>query len=352
MRNPIITLTLDGVIYKIQVIGDPHLGKYFRNNIPKDKLGVLEQHMFSLFSSLLNNPEVDIYVIVGDLFDKAKITNECYFKTTSILETAIQTNSRSSYHILSGNHDLSKDKDKVSSFSILENYFNTSPYSNIHFYSSYVDPIYIQSVNTYLYFNHYNPFQSFDDEFESRSFSFNEDSLSIVFGHWDTVDYGSTKFINRSIPEVILNSFDILITGHEHKPIRKDINNKPLAVVGSMRPYAFGEEIDEDGSLYVTHTAEQVLDNLSTDSQYYSNSCVRILYKDGDKLPDPFDCYMAVFKFLPKDKGEVEQYKPEQDVLSFQNMFLDSLSNLTTDANNLYSERIKQCFLERDYESY
>lgn len=350
-RNPLIIITFGNVVYRVQVIGDPHLGKHFRNNIPRDKLGNLEEEMFTTFKALLNTPSVDMYVIVGDLFDKAKVTNEDYKRTIDIIESASHTNSRSKYNILSGNHDLSKDKNKVSSFSLLEEYFYTADYPNVSIYSKYSNPITLDHINTVFYFSHYNPFISLDDELSNISFSINPNALSIAFGHWDTVDYGSDKYIDRVVPKAIVDNFDIIITGHEHKPVRKMIEDKHLAVVGSMRPYAFGEEIEEDGDLYVTETPECVLQKLTEDSKYYKNKCVRIIYKDGDTLPDSFECSMLIYKFLPTTKDK-EEYKPEKDVLSFQNMLLEALDGLSTDKNSHVVTKIKDCFLERDYESY
>lgn len=350
-RNPIIVITYGTVVYRIQVIGDPHLGKHFRNNVPRDRLGFIEETMFDTFNSLLNTPSVNMYVIVGDLFDKAKITNEDYKRTIDILENAVQTNSMSEYHILSGNHDLSKDKNKVSSFSLLEEYFNTANYNNIFVYSKYSSPITLDHINTTFYFSHYHPFLSLDKELEYIDFNINPNSLSIAFGHWDTVDYGSDKYIDRVVPNKVINNFDIIVTGHEHKPVRKDIKGKPLAVVGSMKPYAFGEEIEEDEDLYVTHKPDVVISNLKENIDYYKYKCVRIPYTDQDVLPDSFQSVMLIYKFIPT-KDKVEDYKPEQDVLSFQNMFLDSLDKLTVDENKEFAIKIKDCFLERDYESY
>lgn len=350
-RNPIIVITYNSVVFRIQVIGDPHLGKHFRNNVPRDRLGRLEEEMFSTFNSLLNTPCVDMYVIVGDLFDKAKVTNEDYKRTIDIIESACTTNTMSKYYILSGNHDLSKDKNKISSFSLLEEYFNTADYINISIISKFSKPLILDHIKSVFYFSHYNPFMSLDDEINNNYLSIDSDKLSISFGHWDTVDYGSDKYIDRYLPKIVRDNFDIIITGHEHKPIRKTVEGKHLAVVGSMRPYAFGEEIEEDGDLYVSEYPNSVVQKLTEDSEYYKNKCVRIIYKDGDILPDNFECSMLVYKYLPSTKAK-EEYKPEQDVLSFQNMLLDSLDQLSTDKNKHIVSKIKDCFLERDYESY
>ena len=84
-RNPKIIITSsNNEEFVIQTIGDPHLGRHWRNN-QKHRLGDREENVKETFVKLLNEPS-DVTVIVGDLLDKVVITNEWFSFILSTLK--------------------------------------------------------------------------------------------------------------------------------------------------------------------------------------------------------------------------------------------------------------------------
>lgn len=94
VRNPVITYQ-DLVI---NTIGDPHLGRVFKNNVPKAKLGLRESQVFLDFKNRLypdNSP--DIVVVMGDLFDKTNISNNVLYNTIKLVDQASVANPELTY---------------------------------------------------------------------------------------------------------------------------------------------------------------------------------------------------------------------------------------------------------------
>ena len=111
-RNPIIEIEINNKIFKIQTIGDPHFGKSFKTGINTSK--------FNNFINLLNTPDISEYIIMGDLFDKFNISNEILLKVYNSLIDSFKDRPEVKCHVLCGNHDLSKNKNKNSSFEVLK----------------------------------------------------------------------------------------------------------------------------------------------------------------------------------------------------------------------------------------
>lgn len=352
-RNPIISLQLGSNTFTIQTIGDPHLGKSFKNGVPRNRLGDREGMVKEVFKTLLKSPS-DYTVILGDLFDKFQINNETLESVANIIATCASENPSKKYIILSGNHDLSKDSSRVSSFELLASYFRDSNgFNNVEFISQYREPIVIPEVKTLLYFSHYNPFKSLDDELQTLNIRnmFKSVQFKIAFGHWDTIDYDSNKYINRKIPEVVLRDFNLIVTGHEHKPTFKIIEDRNILISGSMQPYAFNEEIESDGDLYVNITAEAISQILEEKPEAFINSNVRIHYDPTKELVPPFPCLSCVYKIV-EDKSIESSVVFEHElneIVSFRDMFLNILEEVKTETNLNYVEELKTSVLQREY---
>jgi DNA repair exonuclease SbcCD nuclease subunit len=88
VRNPVITY--NNLI--INTIGDPHLGRVFKN-VLKTVLGDRERKVFEDFKSRLyptNSP--DFIVVMGDLFDKTNISNNVLYHTIKCVDEASVAN--------------------------------------------------------------------------------------------------------------------------------------------------------------------------------------------------------------------------------------------------------------------
>lgn len=349
-RNPKIVITSsNNEEFVIQTIGDPHLGRHWRNN-QKHRLGDREENVKETFVKLLNEPS-DVTVIMGDLLDKVVITNEWFSFILATLKKACNNNPNKQYVILNGNHDEVKDKSRISSFSLIEDYFkNLNTILNFTFVSSCNVNFFINSVNTSLTFTNYNPFKSSKNSFDDIKTDSNN-VLKIAFGHYDIDHYDfidNSKFIDHSIPDFIKNNYDLVVNGHFHKPTTI-IDPIPIVVTGSMQPYAFGEEIPEDDKYYVTLNIDEIKNILDKDSEAFINSNVRIMYNKGDDLLSPFNCYSITYKLIQQLPSEKEQVVITESI-SFSDMFLTSLNSYSNSENQQYIDKITKVFLDKNYE--
>ena len=349
-RNPKIVITSsNNEEFVIQTIGDPHLGRHWRNN-QKHRLGDREENVKETFVKLLNEPS-DVTVIMGDLLDKVVITNEWFSFILATLKKACNNNPNKQYVILNGNHDEVKDKSRISSFSLIEDYFkNLNTILNFTFVSSCNVNFFINSVNTSLIFTNYNPFKSSKNSFDDIKTDSNN-VLKIAFGHYDIDHYDfidNSKFIDHSIPDFIKNNYDLVVNGHFHKPTTI-IDPIPIVVTGSMQPYAFGEEIPEDDKYYVTLNIDEINNILDKDSEAFINSNVRIMYNKGDDLLSPFNCYSITYKLIQQLPSEKEQVVITESI-SFSDMFLTSLNSYSNSENQQYIDKITKVFLDKNYE--
>lgn len=357
LRNPI--LTINGL--KIGIIGDVHIGKTFRTGVPKDRLGERESMILSQLTELLNR-DVQYTVIVGDLFDKVRVSNNDLYSLITIIENAATENSDKIFSIINGNHDMPKEVGRISSFQLFEKYFERAPLPNLKIISKHTDENIIvdHDHGVLLYLSHYNAFSSLDEELGESILSTELKSKiphRIAFGHWETIDFGSDHFIDRDVPKNVLADFTAVVTGHEHKPKITIIEDIPVLTSGSMQPYSYGEELDYEKSFYRTVTTEEVKTLLKEDANIFKNSYVKILVESGDELPDAFTCLGRSYKnvTLPSTKVDKEDEQDSDEIadepLSFQKSFLNIIKTFkeSDESHSEFLDNIERTFLDKSY---
>ena len=222
----------------------------------------------------------DFKVIMGDLFDEYNVPPEVVLRCADLLEKGCTP-----IYILCGNHDASKELEKKSSFDLLKRLLARN--KQVHFVDGTEPLVYGEFA-----FIGWHPFIS-AAEMASK---LPEKGLTTVFGHWDVIQHGKND--HNMIPLDILKSKGItqIYTGHYHKAsYEKMRDGTELYVVGSMQPYAHGEQAEDD-PLYMTLSIEDVNSRLKQDETCFKNSNVRILLKDGEQYADHFDCLSMLFK--------------------------------------------------------
>ena len=129
VRNPIVHLNMN----QIQTIGDAHLGRVFKTNVALDRRGEYEEQQFEEFERLLNASRPEglektqyIKCQVGDLFDKAVVSNQTVLRTLELLQF-YETTAEEPIYIISGNHDDSKSVTEPTSWDVLAKFFDGSP---------------------------------------------------------------------------------------------------------------------------------------------------------------------------------------------------------------------------------
>lgn len=350
LRNPI--LTINGL--ELGLIGDVHVGQTFRTGVPKNRLGEREAFVLSEFKRLLKR-DVPYTFVVGDLLHKIRISNNALYQLITIIEEVSKEKPHQQIYILNGNHDMAKEVDRVSSFQLLEKYFNALDLKNLHLVSTHSadNIIRIPEKDLLIYCSHYNPFESLDTELESLGLLLEEDlkfGSRIALGHWETIDFGSDHHIDRNVPEIVLKQFNMVITGHEHKPKLSLIEDVPVLTTGSMQPYAFGEELESESNFYCSLNSASIMKALEENPDIFENSYVRILVQDGDELPPEFKCLGRTYKnvkILKETKESKEDFN--ESPLSFQVTFLNHLKAITTEENKDILSNIERVYLDRSY---
>jgi DNA repair exonuclease SbcCD nuclease subunit len=301
-RNPIIYILIDGVRdCGIQTIGDPHLGRKFKTGVPIHRLGEREQTVKQSFNDLLNPTDslIKYVIVMGDLFDKFIVSpTDVQFAYNQLFE-ASQKNKNVMYSVLPGNHDLSKDISKVSSFELFaqlcslssrlgfEGYLSTLVFIPLE--ATILLPIIVgDKYQVNLLLDSYSPFSA--NSINNQHLKTIKEWPTISFGHYDSITYDGAGYLPC---EGILDNSDLVVSGHEHsyKYHRYDGSKTPVVFTGSMQPYSHAE--DPDGFIYKTI---QDKDLLTLDFKTVVNNCVRIVCDHTFALKAPIDCFALSFK--------------------------------------------------------
>lgn len=330
-RNPILEIKTNDKVYKIQTIGDPHFGKSFKTGINSSTVGYRENLQYEDFKSLLNIPDINEYIIMGDLFDKFNISNETLVKVYQTLNESFENRPEAKCHILCGNHDLSKNKNKYSSFEILAYLIkNNTKLNNIYFYT---EPFLYNFTNSiYFYFDAYDPF------YEETNSQVNLDALKDVenfelysFGHWDD----PRKNQGYLPSETLLDRSLKLISGHYHVPEVFTHKGIEFVYTGSLQPYSHAE--DPDKVLYETFDY-LALENIFTELDGFNelvyqniideikSKNVRINCYPGYIFPHKLESLSIIYNNIYQDKViEVEEKIDQASITDFTTMYLSKL---------------------------
>lgn len=264
-------------------LGDPHLGRRFFNGVPLAKQGMREARVWLEFEAMLRPPLPFLHVCMGDLFDKAQVSYTTLMRAGMMYRHAAQLNPTTTFLILKGNHDWEKDLERVAAFDVFEALVTDVP--NIEIVSEW------QMIGRRAFLA-WHPVWSP----EALVNQLPAGEVDEVYCHWD-VDFGS-----HLIPTELLASKGIktVYNGHVHKKRTFTENGVEVHLVGSMQPYAHGEETDE--SLYVTRTLAQL-----DDGEDFSDRCLRVVLQPGETWDRTVDC----LQFTLKKIGEADDELPE-----------------------------------------
>jgi len=289
---------------KYEVLGDPHLGRKFETGVPLHRKGEREHMQIEKFLASLMNAKAEVHVTMGDLFDKFIVPPEVVLFAAHAYMRAAEDNPNTFYVILRGNHDVSRNTDKASSWDLFCALVDICP--NVWAVDEH--PVELGG----MFFVPYDPFNY--DHLEG----YLNDGIDTVFGHFDIVDFGG----HNVAPTALLARHGVktLINGHDHVARELDRDGVHIIVTGSMEPFTHAE--DKTGELYVTVTLDE-LAKLDV-----RNKNVRILLKPGETLPDEIDCLSLTAKRVSEDENTSVD-TTEFDSLDLDDMLALSLDGLT-----------------------
>jgi len=259
-----------------RVLGDTHLGRQFVNNVPLHRRGDHEKIVWAKFREQLVIAEhVDVLVHMGDLFDKAVVPYSVVYRAADEYLTAARNYPETEFVILRGNHDTSRDLQAVSAFDLF-----TMIVRN-------VDNIVVvdedwQRIGDLVFFS-WHPVTSADAIVEDFINNYEADVQGMTaFGHWD-VDPRSDPFNMIPTEQLAFHGITKAYTGHDHLRREFDRDDVHVNVVGSMLPFAHGE--DAYGTTYVTLTLDEA--RTATDLK---DKCVRVKLEPGEVFDLELDC--------------------------------------------------------------
>lgn len=272
------------------LIGDPHLGRDFRNGTPLHRRGEREALQLAQFKEELATTGVDMIVMVGDLFDKPFVPLPVINDAISAVVEAAQRSSHIDFYFLAGNHDKSRQvgvRGAWELFSVAVGWLENVYVLDVPATVSGVAFFPWEWVGTAAMQVHYAPMPAPADY-----------PVEAVIGHWDCVDFGHDEHM---VPVAALREKfgpDIsFYTGHDHGEGPVEVKGATVNKTGSMQPYTHGE--DPEGNLYVTLTPEEAL---ARDDLH--DKCVRILLQPGEDMPD-IDCLQLTQKRADATEADV-----------------------------------------------
>lgn len=289
---------------KVETLGDPHLGKRFIEHVPLHRRGERENSQWTDFSNSLfsvKKSKANMHVCMGDLFNAFDVPNSVITRAADLYTDAAEENPSCLFVVDRGNHDASRDTSLVSAFEIFRRI--TWRVKNLIVLGD--EP---QVINRCLVVP-WHPFKTAQEMvkpfLKPKS---KQGSYLAAFGHWDVRSYGQEN--TNLIPLVELSQLTtVAYTGHVHTPetIRSLIGSTSFTthVVGSMQPYAHGE--DPTGKRYVTLTLTQLEDMSPVDLK---NKCVQLLLAPGEEAPQ-VECLQLTVKRIGAGDADLNvQLKP------------------------------------------
>ncbi len=102
----------------MKIINDTHLGVLRNAGTTPRSSYALRQEVQEKFRCLVEGISEDL-CILGDLFDQYNVPNSDLIEAFTTLSRWCKTNNLATLHLVAGNHDLSKDSSRLSSFEVL-----------------------------------------------------------------------------------------------------------------------------------------------------------------------------------------------------------------------------------------
>lgn len=268
----------------MKLLGDPHLGRSFIHGVPLDRRGEREMKQFNQFHADILTPGGDLHVCMGDLFDKAIVSYSTILNTALAYAQASKRNPQTMYVILKGNHDWLRDLEKPSAFDMFARLVAQLPNVKIvDEYWSLQDKGFIAwhpTIPSIEMVGHLNR------------------SVAVALGHWDIESYGGDDLNLIPTKAMAERGITHAFTGHIHKPQQFTRDGVEVNVVGSMQPYAHGEENDD--SLYQTVTKKELLES---PVGAFRNKCLRVRLAPGELFDVEVDCLQLT---VQKENGKDE----------------------------------------------
>lgn len=306
----------------IKDIGDVHLGRRFTNGVPLHRRGDRERMVREDFRERLMNVDgATIVVQTGDLFDSFTVPEEVVLDTARIVSEAAQRNPNTIYVFYRGNHDASRDTSKASSFDVFAELLKHVPNVNV-----FRNVSILTRGDTKIGFIPWHPFDSADILATRLIQEWPDVKFDAVYGHWDIETYGGDNTFNIIPTKILSNVTKAVKTGHIHKPRKFERDGVSVDVVGSMQPYAHGE--DPGTTYYKTTRFEDFAAYGETEKAWCRNLNLRVLVKPGQEA-EPIDCLSFITKKVDERGDEEADIEVAMASFDMDRLFHEALQEST-----------------------
>lgn len=265
------------------LIGDPHLGRDFKNGTPLHRRGEREEMQMAQFKDELATEGVSHVIMVGDLFDKPFVSLTLINDAIDAVVDAAQARPNVRFIFMAGNHDKSRQIGTKGAWELFSVAVGWLP--NVVIVD---EPMAIDGMMLY-------PWQWGVSALEQVQ----PNDCDIAIGHWDLKSFGGDDSHICPVKALLaLNPNLTIYSGHYHEEKTYDLDGVDIHCTGSMQPYTHGE--DPDATMYVTLTLEEALarDDLE-------NMCVRVILEPGETLP-PIDCLQLTTMRADQEAEEID----------------------------------------------
>lgn len=321
---------------KIKPLGDVHLGKRWKNGVALDRRGSREAIQWAEFEqSLMDVDGLTHHVQVGDLFDEAIVPFGTIWRAARAYQKAAAANPDVAYFLYRGNHDASRDVEKVTAFQIFAALVRDSVMVAEN------EPLATVVDGEVHVFMPWHPVHTAGEMILLHSDLVT--NADVVYGHWD-VDGRQIESSNY-IPAAAMKALGVkqAVTGHDHNRRDEVIDGLPVHVTGSMQPYDHSQ--DGEGRFYVTRTLAEVLANPDT----FRDKHLRVRLQPGEVLDVQIDC-LQLSTIRDDAEEETVALDVEFDAFDFEALLEQSISEVGLDTTIAASlrERLKEQRLKED----
>lgn len=323
----------------VALIGDVHAGRKFKTNVPLNRIGEREESLLNdLWNALQCYPHLETHlVIMGDLFDKFQVDNNTLLAVNACLQNAVSD--KIHLHILRGNHDISRDLTLSSSFDVLKNLCDSN--KNIHFYDADTPCSILQLPHLRIMALPYSTTTSATEMAEALPTNDPSEKAFYVLAHWDLTAHGEDT--HNLIPAEVLARKGVtkVYTGHIHKPQTVTLFGLPVQAVGSLQPYAHGEELKGE-TLYQTLHKNEVEELLAENENHFEDVNLRVLVASGEAWVEAVpNCLSFQVKMLAADADDLADLEVGYEEFSTANILNKNLVGVSENLVGFIHERIE-----------
>lgn len=281
-----------------EILGDCHLGKVFRIGVPRERLGEREQSQWDQLEKSLATDN-GMHVQMGDLFNSIEVPYAVVLRAGQMYKAAARRRPDTTFVIIYGNHDGSRDTDVVSAYEVFREIVSDVP--NI---------ICLKDKAVEIEGQLFVPWHPFLSPVAMLPTS---DSFRAVYGHWSDRSFGVDS--QNVVPLARLRELTSQIyTGHIHKPNEITEKGLTLTLTGSMQPYSHGEEVTP--TKYRTFT----LAELAAFEGSTHDLCIRLRLSKGESPPE-VDCLQLQVQTIDPERLGADAFEVKVEDFDLHNLF-------------------------------